>query len=101
MVEIIVRPNRESRNGRYIATVDGVELANSVTPFFAAARVVIAQGRDPSEIAVMKHEGSETVCLRARLGVAANLTVAEPADGHMPTFQSWYDPNERWARNAE
>jgi hypothetical protein len=75
MVEIIVRPNPESRNGRYIATVDGVDLASSITPFFAAARVLIAQGSDPSEIVVMKHHGSEIVCLRARLGVAANLAV--------------------------
>jgi hypothetical protein len=36
----------------------------------------------------MKHLGSETECLRARVGDAAKLTVKEPDYGK-PTFARW------------
>ena len=62
-------------------------------PFLAAARVLLAEGIDPETMLELKHAGSDAVCLTARLGFAAMLTVVEnSAEG--PRFAR-YQPFER------
>ena len=55
--------------GRFEARLDGHDrvLCVSRTPFFDAARELIAQGYDPDATLILRHAGSETDCLRARL----------------------------------
>ncbi|QRM28685.1 hypothetical protein [Microvirga sp. VF16] len=64
---------------RYAALLDSQELCRSSTPFFAAARQLLAQGRDPSTPLSMRHEGSAIVALRSTIGKAARLTIQESA----------------------
>jgi hypothetical protein len=45
------------------------------------ARELIALGFDPDTIVVMKRIGSDTECLRGRIGDAAKLRVEESAHG--------------------
>ena len=71
---IVIHPLSQ---GRDAALLDGRELCRSSTPFFAAARQLLAEGRDPSTLLSMRHEGSVTVSMRSTLGTAAGLTVAE------------------------
>ena len=67
-----------SGHGRFSASVDGRLLVKSSrTPFLDAARVLFAEGLDPETILVMRHHGSTVNALRARLGVAAGLTIRE------------------------
>jgi hypothetical protein len=86
-VSIVVEP--VGNHGRFSARFDGrVLVASSRQPFLDAARVLLAEGRDPSIILTMRHAGNPTECLRARLGVAAGLTVREE-DGRPPRFARW------------
>jgi hypothetical protein len=63
------------------------------TPFLDSARILLTSRlADPSDILVMRHEGSAHDALRAKVGVAAKLTVNE--DG--PRFTR-HDP-ERFGR---
>jgi hypothetical protein len=71
---------------RFAARLDGRLLATSRTPFCDAARALIAEGADPSTILIMRHAGSEIDALRARLSVAARLTVEERPSGGPPRF---------------
>jgi hypothetical protein len=57
------------------------------TPFFDAARELLAQGYDPSDLLMLRQAGSDTDSLRAKLGTAASLTVKETRYG--PQLQSW------------
>jgi hypothetical protein len=66
---------------------DDCILAQSRTPFCDAARKLLDLGFDPAAMLVMTRAGSATVCLRAPLGVAANLTVEESAHG--PVFRRY------------
>jgi hypothetical protein len=77
-LHIMVRP---VGRGRYAAHLDDRELCRSETPFFSAARVLLAQGYDPSTVLAMSHEGSATVAIRSTIGRAAGLTVDEPPKG--------------------
>jgi hypothetical protein len=88
---IVVTPQGASRN--YAARLEGSDdiLCVSRTPFLTAARELLKRGRDPSTLIVMRHAGSSTDCLRARLGGAAKLSVKEE-DGRPPRFVLW---NER------
>jgi hypothetical protein len=84
---IVVEP--VDRHGRFAARLDGRVLVNSSrTPFLDAARRLIAEGADPSGIIIMRHRGSDVDALRARLGVAAGLTVEE-RDSRTPRFVRW------------
>jgi hypothetical protein len=69
----------EIRAGRYAARLDGETeiLCKSYQPFCDGARRLIARGHDPASLLVMRHQGSTTDALRARLSVAAKLTVRE------------------------
>ena len=75
--------------GQYEARLDGDDrvLCVSRTPFFSAARKLLAGGHDPSLILVMRHAGSDTESLRATLGAAATLTVEETNYG--PKLRRW------------
>jgi hypothetical protein len=66
---------------------NGRLLAHSRTPFFDAARALLGDGADPAAWLTMMHAGRDDACLRARLGIAAKLTVEESAHG--PVARSW------------
>jgi len=51
-------------------------VCSSWTPFFDAARVLIAEGHDPEATLVMRHRGSDHDVLWAKLRYAATLTVS-------------------------
>jgi len=69
----------KQRNGRFEARLDGDDrvLCVSRTPFFDAARELVANGYDPNLTLIMRHAGSDTDSLRAKLGTAASLTLEE------------------------
>jgi hypothetical protein len=75
----IVIMETKQRNGRFEARLDGDDhvLCVSRTPFFDAARELVANGYDPNLTLIMRHAGSEADSLRAKLGTAASLTVEE------------------------
>jgi hypothetical protein len=77
-LKIIVTP-APSGASRYVARLDGHDhiLCVSRTPFFDAARELVANGYDPSVTLIMCHAGSDTAGLRAKLRIAATLTVEE------------------------
>lgn len=83
-IVIIVTPRGE---GRFDAmTLDGTPLvAGARAPLLDSARVLVARGGDPDAVLVMRHSGSDTVALRARLGAAAALTV----DENRAVFARW------------
>lgn len=74
---------------RYEARLDGHDrlLCVSRTPFFTAARKLLAEGHDRGLVLVMRHVGSDTESLRATLGAAATLTVEETPYG--PKVRRW------------
>jgi len=51
-------------------------VCSSWTPFFDAARVLIAEGHDPEATLVMRHRGSDHDVVWAKLRYAATLTVS-------------------------
>jgi hypothetical protein len=74
--EIVVAPVKKP--GRFEARLGGeLLIASSRIPFCAAARALIAQGRDLDATLIMRHRGSDAVALHARLGTAAGLKVDE------------------------
>jgi hypothetical protein len=75
--------------GRYQARLDGDDriLCISRTPFLTAARKLVAQGYDPGITLTLRHAGSDTDSLRAKLGTAASLTIKET--GYGPELQPW------------
>ena len=87
-LKIIVTPAPRGA-GRFEARLDGHDrvLCVSRTPFFDAARKLLAQGYDPDDLLMLRHAGSDTDSLRAKLGTAASLTVKET--GYGPELQPW------------
>ena len=75
--------------GRFEVRLDGHDrvLCVSRTPFFDAARELLAQGYDPNALLMLRHAGSDTDSLRAKLGTASSLTVKET--GYGPQVQPW------------
>ena len=75
--------------GRYQARLydDDRVLCVSRTPFFDAARELVAIGYDPNTELTLRHAGSNADSLSARLGTAASLTVEETKCG--PQFRRW------------
>jgi hypothetical protein len=88
--------------GRFEARLGGDDrvLCVSRTPFFDAARKLLAQGYDPNDLLMLRHAGSDTDSLRAKLGTAASLTVKET--GYGPQLQPWkpFSTHPVRARNA-
>ena len=87
-LQITITPAPRS-HGRYQAHLDGDGriLCVSRTPFFDAARELIGDGHDPNLMLVLRHAGSDTGSLRAKLGSAAGLTVEETPYG--PKLRRW------------
>ena len=75
--------------GRFEARLDGHDrvLCVSRTPFFDAARKLLAQGYDTNDLLILRHAASDTDSLRAKLGAAASLTVEETDYG--PKLRRW------------
>jgi hypothetical protein len=72
--------------GRFDAAVDGEIIASARRqPLLDGAKALQAEGADPQPTIILKH--SEIECLRARLGTAAKLSVADRDRGR---------PFERW-----
>ena len=82
--------------GRFEARLDGHDrvLCVSRTPFLTAARKLVAQGYDPGLTLILRHAGSDTDSLRAKLGTAASLTVKETeVRSPAPTLEAlFYSP---------
>ena len=85
----IVIIETKQRNGRFEARLDGDDrvLCVSRTPFFDAARELVANGYDPNLTLIMRHAGSDTDSLTAKLGTAASLTLEETDYG--PKLRRW------------
>jgi len=78
---------------RFMASLDGrVLVQSSRQPFLDAARVLVGEGHDPGAMVAMRHVGSAEDAMRARLGVAARLTVAEAA-----TRLARWKPHPGWS----
>src|SRR5262245_28665189 len=76
----LIKPN--GAPDRYDAIVNGELLVTSSrTPFTDAARVLVGRGCDTNSILILRHFGSDTNCLIAKIGIAAKLTVKEPDRG--------------------
>src|SRR4051812_46774017 len=63
--------------GRYSIRLGDRILCKSGSPLLAAARALLAEGVNEDTILTMTHEGSSMPAMRARLGDAAGLRVAE------------------------
>jgi hypothetical protein len=85
-VELVVSPVR--RPGHFRAQLGHRELVTSRQPFLDSARVLLGEGCDPATVLVMRHAGSKTNSLRATIGTAAKLTVAE-GELDPPRFRAW------------
>jgi hypothetical protein len=86
MLALVVSPVGK---GRYAAHLgDRCVIASAREPFFAAARVLLAEGVDPGTPLTMRHAGSNTVALRSTVGAAAKLTVRED-DRCGPKLRLW------------
>jgi hypothetical protein len=89
---VTISPN--GSHGHYDAEVDGeLVVKSSLTPFCDAARVLVERGVDTNSWIVMRRQGD---ALRAKVGIAAKLTVREDRDGprfvkHVP----WKAPEPR------
>ena len=72
---------------------DGRLLSDSVRdPLTDGARILLAEGVDPAEPLVLRHEGSEVDCLTSTVGRAAGLRVTE---GDHPVRFIRYQPYPR------
>jgi hypothetical protein len=85
-VELVVSP--VGRPGHFRAQLGHRELVTSRQPFLDSARVLLGEGCDPTTVLVMRHAGSPTESLRATIGAAAKLTVAE-GELDPPRFRAW------------
>jgi hypothetical protein len=84
-----------TRGPLFEGTVDGqVIVTGTMQPFFSAARVLLERGASPDDVLIMRHAGSSVDALRAKIGVAAKLTVDE-SGGQRPRFRTWTAPETR------
>ena len=95
-IEIAIAPAGGQHNADvFTAHWGDILLATSRTPFLDSARKLIELGADPGDLLTMRHRESVTVCLRARVGVAAKLTVIENG----PRFAPWHDLRSVWSKS--
>ena len=78
-----------SSGGRFEARLDGDDrvLCISRTPFFDAARELVADGYDPNLTLIVRHAGSDADSLSGLLRTAASLSVEETNYG--PKLRRW------------
>jgi hypothetical protein len=100
-IVIVVEP--VGHRGCFLARLDErVIVAASSTPFFDAARILIARGYDPGVVLEMRRVGSTAFDLRGPLRVAARLDVKDAKfvkhrphpDGHGKADASLVDATE-------
>src|SRR5262249_5605603 len=64
--------------GAFKAIINGELLVSSSrVPLLDAARALLASGADPNGWLIMRHAGSDTDCLRGKIGLLARLTVRQ------------------------
>jgi hypothetical protein len=85
-VELVVSP--VERPGHFRAQLGQRELGTSRQPFLDSARVLLGEGYDPTTVLVMRHTGGQPESLRATIGAAAKLAVAE-GERDPPRFRAW------------
>ena len=88
-----------TRGQVYAACVEGRELCQSRTPFFAAARVLQDEGVDPATPIQMRHQGSREVGLHSTVGEAAKWTVEE-TDLEPMRFRKYHPHPDAVSRTA-
>jgi hypothetical protein len=96
--QIVITVAPDTRPGRYRTYVEAERepLCVSRQPLLDGARKLLARGHDPRTMLVMRWDGAEEWALRARLGVAADLTV----DEHNGTVFGKWKPFSRSAGSA-
>jgi hypothetical protein len=104
MIEIAVSPEPRNpgsppRKARFTACVSDRVLGAFSAPLLGAARVLLSEGVPPETELQMRHAGSSTIALKAKLGIAAGLTVNEDASTGAPRFARW-KPFDRGAGHA-
>ena len=87
-MQITIKPKGDVE---YEASLGGRPLCVSKTPFFAAARALMAEGCDPNEPLELIRGGK--VALTQRIGDAALLAIREPAKGGLGFVR--YQPFDR------
>ena len=78
---IVVKPITLGRFQAVLAGNDELLAASSRQPFVDSARVLKAKGNDGNTLLIMKHLGSDSAALKARLSIAARSTVEEGPNG--------------------
>ena len=70
--------------GEFTAIVNGeLVVWSSRTPLFDAARALLGRGVDSNSWLILRHAGSDTDCLRGKVGILAKLTVKQPDRGRI------------------
>jgi hypothetical protein len=92
MLTITVSP---AGRGKFTAHLqEGRQLCQrTFAPFLAAARQLLADGRDPDTQITMRHAGSNTDALMSTIGVAAKLCVTE-RQAAVPRFARYQSSHE-------
>ena len=79
-----IRPDGSKHPNAFDARLDGSDalLCTSETPLFDACRVLLKTGAaQPDDVIVMRHAGAQHDALRAKVGVAAGLTISDKPSG--------------------
>jgi hypothetical protein len=76
-MEPIIITAASAGRGRFDASVEGRYLVTSTSPLADAARVLAAQGSDPSTPIGLMHEGCGKISMRSTIGIAAGVVVEE------------------------
>jgi hypothetical protein len=96
-MEIVIAPAGGQRQADvFTAHWGDILLATSRTPFFDSARKLLEIGAEPTDLLIMRHQGSSTPSLRARIAVAAKLAVTDTRVG--PRYVPWVDLRGIWAK---
>jgi hypothetical protein len=94
IVLIVSLAGYTTRGPVYDGTMDGATIVTrSTTPFFDAARVLLAKGMAPDMALVMRHAGAHHDALRSTVGKAAGLSVEN--SGGKAAFRT-YKPDGRF-----
>jgi hypothetical protein len=83
---LVVHPCGEGKYSGFIG--DQLVVARSRQPFLDAARAALTLGFSADAFLVMRHVGSQTDSLKAKIGEAAKWTVKEGDQGG-PWFVRW------------
>ena len=85
-----IRPDGTRHSNAFEARLGGAVLCVSETPLLDAARALLARGiARPDDTIVMRHAASDVDAIRARVGVAADLTISDPRGGRRIALRRW------------